>query len=274
MIKKIKSLTESSAFSKFSLIMIVAASVLIGAETFDGIPANLKDLMVRADQWILGWFVLELGLKILACGRRPFDFFRSGWNLFDFFIVAVSVSPAASPAFAAFRLLRVLRVLRLVSNVPDLQILTGALLKSLPSMGYVGILLFLIVYVYAVLGTHLFKATDPEHFGHLGLSLLSLFQVITLEGWAEIFRPQLKIYGWPAALYFISFILMGTMILLNLLIGVVLRSMEQVQKEVDKGHASSGVAKNLSDEELSELLEDLEQQCRKLRSAIDARKSS
>jgi voltage-gated sodium channel len=110
-------------------------------------------------------------------------------------------------------------------------------------MGYVGLLLFLIVYVYAVLGTHLFKATDPQHFGHLGLAFLSLFQIITLEGWAEIFRPQFEIYGWPAVVYFVSFILLGTMILLNLLIGVVLRSMEQVQSELHRRDGDFNCAK-------------------------------
>ncbi len=272
MFKKIKSITEARLFSRLSLIMIVAASALIGLETFDGFSDRVKSYFSIADKVILGWFVLEILLRMLSYGKKPHQFFLNGWNVFDFLIVAVSVCPAASPAFAAFRLLRVLRVLRLISNIPDLQILVGALLKSLPSMGYVGLLLFLIVYIYAVLGTHLFKATDPEHFGHLGLAFLSLFQIITLEGWAEIFRPQLEIHGWPAALYFVSFILMGTMILLNLLIGVVLRSMEQVQQDLNKNKELCWGGMDGRAEELSALIDEIKVKYENLRSDIASKK--
>ena len=232
MTEKIKRLVESAIFRRMSVSAIIFSSLLIGLETFEGMSGRLKALFKAADQIILFWFVVEISLRVLSFGKKPQHFFRNGWNIFDFLIVAISVCPAASPAFAVFRLFRVFRVLRMISGIPDLQILVGALLKSLPSMGYVGLLLFLIVYIYGVLGTHLFRSTDPSHFGNLGISLLSLFQVITLEGWAEIFRPLLHIHGWLAVLYFLSFILLGTMILLNLLIGVVLRSMEQVQADL------------------------------------------
>jgi len=237
----LKRWTESRLFQRFSLAMILAASILIGLETFDSLYSQAQSFFKVADKIILGWFVIEILMKMLSYGSKPHRFFLCGWNVFDFLIVAVSICPAASPAFAAFRLLRVFRVLRLISGIPDLQLLVGALLKSLPSMGYVGLLLFLIVYVYGVLGTHLFRATDPSHFGNLGISLLSLFQVITLEGWTEIFRPLFNIHGWLAALYFLSFILLGTMILLNLLIGVVLRSMEQVQADLAEKQPVTGL---------------------------------
>ena len=264
----LKKWIESRLFQRFSLAMILAASVLIGLETFDALQSAIGPYFKIADKIILGWFVIEILLKILSFGKKPHHFFLNGWNVFDFLIVAVSICPAASPASAAFRLLRVFRVLRLISSIPDLQILVGALLKSLPSMGYVGFLLFLILYVYGVLGTHLFKATDPVHFGHLGLSLLSLFQIITLEGWAEIFRPQFEIYGWPAAIYFLSFILMGTMILLNLLIGVVLRSMDQVQQDLNKSRESCWGGLAGRTEELSALIDEVKAKYELLRAEL------
>ncbi len=261
---KLHHLVNSTFFRRASLAMIVAASVIVGLETFQVLYQEWKTFFIWADKIILTWFIIELALQMLSYGRKPHHFFYSGWNVFDFLIVAVSICPAASPAFAVFRLLRVFRVLRLISSVPDLQILVGALLKSLPSMGYVGLLLFLIVYVYGVLGTHLFRLSDPEHFGNLGLSFLSLFQIITLEGWAEIFRPQLQIHGWPVAIYFVSFILIGTMILLNLLLGVVLRSMEQVQADLKKTHSPiDGTTQQLN--ELNELAIDLQIRIEKLR---------
>lgn len=266
--KKIQSIVGSVFFRRTSLLMIIVASVIVGLETFQTLYQNGKSFFLWADKIILAWFIVELALRMLSYGKKPHHFFCSGWNVFDFLIVAVSLCPAASPAFAVFRLLRVFRVLRLVSSLPDLQILVGALLKSLPSMGYVGLLLFLIVYVYGVLGTHLFSSTDPEHFGDLGLSFLSLFQIITLEGWAEIFRPQLQIHGWPVAIYFVSFILIGTMILLNLLIGVVLRSMEQVQADLKKTHASTATdSKTKQFEDLAEVVSDLQKRIEQLRLA-------
>ena len=264
---KLQRIVGSTFFKRASLVMIIVASVIVGLETFQTLYQNWKTFFLWADKIILAWFIVELALRMLSYGAKPHHFFRSGWNVFDFLIVAVALCPASSPAFSVFRLLRVFRVLRLVSSLPDLQILVGALLKSLPSMGYVGLLLSLIIYVYGVLGTHLFRSSDPEHFGNLGLSFLSLFQIITLEGWAEIFRPQLQIYGWPVAIYFVSFILIGTMILLNLLIGVVLRSMEQVQADLKKLHSpvSAGASKQF--EELAEAAIDLKNRIEKLRRA-------
>lgn len=229
--ERFRRFADSVLFNRLSLGMILFSSVLIGVETADSVMAQYGGIFKMLDRFILAWFTIEIFVRMAAYGRKAYLFFKCPWNAFDFLIVAVTLLPAVSPAVAVFRLFRVFRVLRLFSAIPDLQILVGALLKTLPSVGYVGILLFLIVYVYGVLGTHLFKQTDPSHFGNLGLSLLSLFQIITLEGWAEIFRPQFQNHGWIAVLFFLSFIFIGTMILLNLLIGVVLRSMEQVQSE-------------------------------------------
>ncbi len=229
-------MTESVFFNRFSLGVILFSSILIGVETVDSIILNYAPVIEVIDRIILAWFAFEIFCRMAAHGRNVVSFFKCPWNIFDFFIVVITLLPAVSPAFSVFRLFRIFRVLRLLSALPELQILVAALLKTLPSMGYVGLLLFLIVYVYGVLGTYLFKHADPHHFGNLGLSLLTLFQVTTLEAWAEIFWPLFRSFGWIAALFFLSYIFMGTMVLLNLLIGVVIRSMEQVQEEHARLH--------------------------------------
>lgn len=169
-----------------------------------------------------------------AHGRK---FFAGGWNWFDLLIVSVCLLPVGTGYMAAVRLLRVLRVLRLLTAFPKLQVLVLALLKSLPSMGYVVFLMCILFYVYAVVGTKLFGAADPVHFGDLGKAGITLFQVVTLEGWADIMNAQrlqsTTFVAGIAPAYFISFIMFGTMITLNLLIGVITTSMHESQKEVD-----------------------------------------
>ena len=228
---KCQRLVSTSFFSRFSLGMIIISAGLIGVETVDSVMAQYGAILKELDRIIIAWFALEIFLRIAAYGRNIGAFFKCPWNAFDFLIVVITLLPAVSPTLSVFRLFRVFRVLRLLSALPELQILVSSLLKTLPSMGYVAMLLFLIVYVYGVLGTHLFKNADPVHFGNLGLAFLTLFQVTTLEAWADIFWPLFHKFGWVAGLYFLSFIFMGTMVLLNLLIGVVIRSMEQVQEE-------------------------------------------
>jgi len=229
--KHCQRLVRTSFFSRLSLGIILFSSALIGLETVDSVVAQYGKILKVIDFLILSWFVFEIACRMAAHGRNIAGFFKCPWNVFDFLIVAITLLPAVSPALSVFRLFRIFRVLRLLSAVPELQILVTALLKTIPSMGYVGMLLFLIVYVYGVLGTQFFKGADPVHFGNLGLSLLTLFQVATLEDWAGIFWPLFQEFGWIAAVYFLSYIFMGTMVLLNLIIGVVIRSMEQVQED-------------------------------------------
>ncbi len=259
MSEQIKRLTTSAGFNRFILAMIVVSGLLVGLETYptfgDGTPiGNTINLIQRVILWI---FVGEIVLKIAACGNRPFDYFRQGWNLFDFAIVAICFLPLGNARFATvFRLARLLRTLRMVTILPRLQILVSALLKSIPSLGYIGILLGLHFYVYACAGTFMFSKNDPLRFGSLQRTTLTLFQVLTLEGWNDVLATQFNgsdaeyPEAWkliaeeespgvresmeqplPAAIYFVSFIMLGTMIMLNLFTGVIISSMEEAQAE-------------------------------------------
>lgn len=247
-----KRITTSTWFTSFIVGVIIFAGILVGVETFPGNMAKHGDLLHGLDKIVLGIFTLEVALKILAEKTRPWRYFKDGWNLFDFTIVAVCFLPLGGSYVAVLRMFRLLRVIRLVTVVPKLQLLVTALLRSLPSMFYVCLLLFLLFYVYAVIGVMLFSGNDPVHFGDLWTSFLSLFRIVTLEDWTDIM--YLQMYGSdvyqgfnqsvtglataPRAMplisvtYFVSFVLIGTMVMLNLIIGVIINGMDDAQKEL------------------------------------------
>jgi voltage-gated sodium channel len=228
-------LVAAPAFQRAVLGLIVLAGLLVGLETHAGLVARFGGWLEIVDRVVLGLFALELVFRIGAWGTQPWRFFRDPWNVFDFAIVAVCVLPLDAEYSAVLRLARVLRVLRLITAVPRLQLLVNALLRSLPSMAYVALLLCVLFYVYAVMGVGLFGRVDPPHFGSLGASGLTLFQIVTLEGWADIMREQLEAGSSPTLTiaYFVSFILLGTMITLNLLIGVIVTGMDEARQEME-----------------------------------------
>jgi voltage-gated sodium channel len=254
MIERSRKLVESNVFVGIVLAMILISAALVGLETYSeyapGTPAG--DQVQLIQNLILGFFILEIVLRIVASGPRYWTYFLDPWNVFDFVIVAVCLIPDQPNYLLVLRLGRILRTLRMISIMPALQRLVIGLLRSVPSLGYVGVLLFLHFYVYAVIGTVLFRANDPLRFGDLSTSMLTLFQVLTLEGWNDIFHTQY--FGsdvtyddaWrqlagaarvssampiAAAMYFISFIMLGTMIMLNLFTGVIVTSMEEARAE-------------------------------------------
>jgi voltage-gated sodium channel len=254
MVEQIHRFVHSGGFQRFILSLIVVSGVLVGMETYPAFSdATAAGRAISIIQDLILWvFVAEIVLKIAACGSRPWDYFRQGWNLFDFSIVVVCFLPFHTQFATVFRLARLLRTLRMVTILPRLQILVGALLKAIPSLGYIGILLGLHFYVYACAGTFLFGKNDPVRFGTLHETTLSLFQVLTLEGWNDVLATQYhgsdlgyddamkeKTAGLRtsqaqplvASVYFVTFIVLGTMIMLNLFTGVIISSMEEAQEE-------------------------------------------
>lgn len=228
-------IVNSAAFQRIVLGAILVSGALAGLETHAGIVARYGPLLRVLEGIVLTIFVLEIACKVGAHGARPWRYFRDPWNVFDFVIVAVCLLPVQVEHAAVLRLVRVLRVLRLITAVPRLQMLVAALLRSLPSMSYVALLLAVLFYVYAVLGVSSFRQTDPAHFGSLGAAALTLFQVVTLEGWVDVMRIQLEAGKSvaPTVLYFVSFILLGTMVTLNLLIGVIVNGMDEARQKME-----------------------------------------
>ena len=234
-----KRIVGSRLFRGTIIAVILLAGVLAGVETNAALVAQYRALLHTLDAAVLAIFIAEIALKIAAHGRRPLDYFRDGWNVFDFSIVALCLLPIGGPFAAVLRLVRALRLLRLITALPRLQLLVGALLKSLSAMGYVSLLLGLVFYIYAVVGIHLFGSHDPKHFGALPVALLSLFQMITLDDWANIFADAKGAAPFLATLYFVSFILLGTMIMLNLFIGVITNSMAEMHTEMAQSESAA-----------------------------------
>lgn len=260
-------LVDHSAFKGTIVAVILLAGLVVGLETHSGLVARHGTLLHALDKIILGIFVMEICLKLGAEFPRPWRYFRDPWNNFDFVIVAVCLLPFDSEFAAVLRLARVLRVLRLVTVLPKLQILVGALLKSIPSMGYVGLLLSILFYIYAVTGVFFFGKADPLHFGSLGDALLTLFGVITLEGWTglmyDLLRGNSGVHPAKVVVYFLSFVLFGTMIMLNLFIGVIMNSMQEMHEE----KAVARLAAESTDSELELMERELEALKMRVRSA-------
>ena len=185
---KLNALVHARWFESAILTVIILAGILAGLETSPALVARHGTLLETLDLVVLAIFIFEIALKLVVHGRQPWHYFRDGWNVFDFTIVALCCLPMNAQFAAVLRLARALRLLRLVTALPRLQLLVGALLKSLGAMGYVGLLLALMFYIYGVAGVHLFREADAGHFGSLKAALLSLFQVITLDNWSDIYR--------------------------------------------------------------------------------------
>ena len=215
-------LVELRSFQGFVLALILLNAVTLGLETSPAIVAEHGPLLHTIDAVVLGVFVVELLLRLAAYRGA---FFRDPWSLFDLAIVLVALAPAAG-AFAVLRALRILRVLRLVSMVASMRRVVGALLSALPGMTSIAALLALVLYVAGVLSTKLFADVAPEYFGALDRSFFTLFQIMTMEGWADVAREIMQTRPW-AWTFFVAYILVSTFTVLNLFIAVVVNAMQE-----------------------------------------------
>lgn len=216
---------ESRPVQNVILVIIIANAITLGMHTSDGIMAVAGEVITTLDTVFLWIFVAEILAKLFARGWR---FFGDGWNVFDFLVVGIALVPATGP-LAVMRALRVLRVLRLVSVVPQLRFIVSTLLAAIPGIASIGALLAIVFYVAAVMSTELFSASFPELFGSITTSLFTLFQVMTLDSWSSVVRPVMEVY--PAAwLFFVPFIIVSALTMLNLFIAVIVDTMQNVAK--------------------------------------------
>jgi voltage-gated sodium channel len=222
---KANQIVEARWFEPMMIGLIIFNGLLIGLETSKTFVEQYGDWLHFGNNVILGIFIIEVILKLAAVAPRFSRYFGNGWNLFDFTVVVLSLIPATGEFALVARLVRVLRVLRLVSTVPQLRLIVATLVRSIPSMGHVILLMSIVFYIYAVTGFHLFHEHDAEHWGTLGAALLTLFQMVTLEGWVDIMDTAMEAYpgSW---IYFVSFVLIGTFVMLNLFIAVVINNLD------------------------------------------------
>lgn len=246
-------LVEAPAFKGVITTLIVISAILLGIETIDALPGFWVHAIQVANRAIVWVFVVELVLRIAA---HRLGFFRGGWNLFDFSVVALTFLPSQGP-LQVLRALRVMRVGRLLSSVPSLRHVVEGLLRAVPGLGSVTLLLTLILYIGAVMATHLFGDVSPERFGSIGLSLLTLFQVMTLENWPDVMEPleAVKPYAW---VYFVVFILLTSFMMLNLFVGVLVNGI-QSNIESDTGAGLDANRKQIGEvmHELAALREEI-----------------
>lgn len=227
---RLRRLVASDLFQRTVVTLILANAALMGLETSTSVVDRWSGFLALAQSVLQALFVLEIALRVVASSPRPLAFFRDGWNVFDFAVVAVSLIPAAGAFATVARLARVLRVARLVSALPELRLIIGTMLRSIPSMGHVVALLALLLYVYGIFGYHLFAKEAPEHWGTLPAAFQSLFQILTLEGWVEIQAKVLPAHPWAWA-YFASFIVVAVFVVINLFIAVVINNLEETRRE-------------------------------------------
>lgn len=217
---------ESAAVRHAITGLIVLNAIVLGVETSAAARASIGELLLLLNNAILTVFVVEILIKLVAFGPR---FFRSGWNIFDFLIVGISLAPASGP-LAILRSLRILRVLRLLSAVKRLRMLVESLMHSLPGIGWTAALLLMMFYIFGVMGTELFGESFPDWFGSLGASIYSLFQIMTLESWSMgIARPVMEQYPY-AWIFFVPFILISSFMVLNLFIAIIVSATQEVHE--------------------------------------------
>ena len=223
-------LTHSNGFEFFIIGLILLNAVLLGLETLPFMMNGYAIWISLGQQVTLGVFILEAALKIFAVSPRADRYFRDGWNVFDFSIIVFSLIPATGGFAIIARLGRLLRLLRLVSAVPELRLIVATLVRSIPSMLHIVALMSLMVYIYAIIGYQLFHEHDPEHWRNLGISLLSLFRVVTLEDWTDIMYKAMELHPltW---IYFVSFVVFGTFVVINLFIAVVINNLDEAKQE-------------------------------------------
>jgi voltage-gated sodium channel len=216
----------SKRFEVSITVIIAFNALLLAAETVPSVEARFGGLIGFLNNLILLVFVVEIGLKIAVMGR---GFWLDPWSWFDMAVVLVSITPT-SESFGALRAFRALRLLRLVIVVPSLRRVVEGLLKAIPSLSSIMVLMVLLLFVFAIMGTRMFGEAHPEFFGSLGASAFSLFTVMTLEGWPDLARDIMKTH--PSAwMFFIVFIMLSSWAVLNLVIGVIVDSMQSHARE-------------------------------------------
>ena len=258
---------DTPIFQRTILSLIVINAVILGLETSSSVMQTAGRWILLIDQIILAVFVAELSLRFFV---HRMAFWRDPWSVFDFAVVAIALVPATGP-LAVLRALRVLRVLRMLTIVPSMRRVVGALLSAIPGLSSIALVLLLVFYVFGVIATHLFGALFPEWFGHLGRSLYTLFQVMTLESWSMgIARPVMEQAPWAWA-FFIIFILFATFTMLNLFIAIIVNAMQTFQESEHQSTLDSvaQVAQSV-EQELHQEVKVLREELREIKTMLSA----
>lgn len=242
----LKNFVEHPLFQNFILGVIIFNSILLGVMTYPDIMKNFSGPLHIMSNICVGIFTVEIVLRLMVYGK---NFFQNGWNNFDFIIVAISLVPTggAFSSFRVFRILRTLRALRLISQLERLRVIVQAIIVSIPNVAWASVLLLVIFYIFAIMGTTLFAADFYDWFGTIGKSMYTLFQVMTLESWSMgIARPVIAIHPF-AWMYFVSFILVSSFIVMNVIVGVVVNAISEISADIKKQKETQNIISSNND---------------------------
>ena len=221
-------LINNRYFEFFMMGIIIFSAMLIGVDTFE-LPPVYQDIIFTLDQLITIIFLIEIIARI-STFSNPLHFFKDGWNIFDFVIVSMSLIPIEGNNSAVARLLRIFRILRIITIVPELKAIINSLFRSSKSIMYVFILIFIVFYIFAIVGTVLFETAPSGLWNDVGTALLTLFRVMTFEGWTDVMYESMEIYPW-SWIFYIVFIFLTTFTFLNMIIGIILDSLNEEHKD-------------------------------------------
>jgi len=233
---QLKRIESSKVFRVAVIFIIIVSALAIGAKTYD-LPPLAEQSLIILDKAVTLFFLAEILLRFAVCTDKK-RFFRNGWNVFDTIVVVGSLIPIDdSQAVLLGRLLRIFRVLRLVSVIPELRFLIDSLLKAMPRMGYIALLMFIIFYIYAAMGSLFFAAIDETLWGDVAVAMLTLFRVVTFEDWTDIMYATMAVHplSW---IYYLTFIFLNAFVFLNMMIGSILEVMgeEKNALQVQRAH--------------------------------------
>jgi voltage-gated sodium channel len=228
MVSAARKIVGSRWFDPLMLGVIVVNAIVLGAETFPSVKEQYGDQLDLANEIMLGLFLIELGIRITSYGRRPQDFFKSGWNVFDFVVITASLAPGLRQNATLLRLLRLLRIVRAVRLLPDLRVLTVAVGRSIPGVASLAVLTLLLIYVYGMVGWAIFHDFDPANFANIGQSMITMFVLLTLENLPVYIEKGQELSDWTIV-FFVSYVLVAAFLVFNLFIGIVINSMEEAR---------------------------------------------
>jgi voltage-gated sodium channel len=267
-----KRIVSSNTFDWIITGVILLQAIALAIEATPAILSIGKDLeLLEAGTFsiiqslVIAVFIVEAALRLIAVYPRPQRYFKDPWNCFDFAIIILSVIPISGQFSTIARLVRLLRITRLVTKSNELRAIVSTLVRSIPSIFNILILLSILFFIYAIVGHHLFRNADPEHWSSFPTSLITLFQIITLEGWVNIMEPIVTGLGLIYWVYFASFIVIGTFIIINLFISVIVRKSEEAYKQVQRESGIPITQQEVIQEikEIRRILEELEKRIRK-----------
>jgi voltage-gated sodium channel len=228
-IRSLQRLVDSAAFNSTIIAVIIVNAVVLGLQTYPGVVDRYGDELDLLNGLCLAVFVVELALRIASYGRRPHAFFRSGWNVFDFVVIMAAFVPGIRESTTLLRLARLARVIRIVRLLPDVRVLIIGVLHSLPPLVSMAMLTTVILFVYGMVGWLLFADELPEEWGTIGDAMLTMFVLLTLENFPAYMERGMDVHPW-SWIFFVSFVLVAAFIVLNVLIGIVLNSMEEARE--------------------------------------------